>query len=85
MRYQQRLEYIEKQLEDTEKLLEKERQRTKSLAVDEAEHDEIMRKVEMFAEMEEMNKVLNNEKETLQNKVKQTEGQVQNHSSRIRC
>ena len=76
VRYQQRLEYIEKQLQDTEQILEKEKQRTKSLPVDDAEHEEIMKKVELLAEMEEMNKVLNSEKETLQNKIKQTEAQV---------
>ena len=78
MRYQQRLEYVEKQLQDTEQLLEKEKQRTKSLPVDVAEHEEIMKKVEKLAKMEEMNKVLNNEKETLENKLKQTETQVDN-------
>lgn len=76
MRYQQRLEYIEKQLQDTEYSLEKEKERTKTSAVDDKEHDEIMKKVEMWAEMEEMNKVLNSEKESLQNKIRQTESQV---------
>lgn len=76
VRYQQRLEYIEKQLQDTEEILKKEKERTKSLPIDVAEHEEIMKKVEMVAEMEEMNKVLNNEKETLQNKLKQTEAQA---------
>ncbi len=80
VRYQQRLEYVEKQLQETEQILEKEKQRTKSLPVDVAEHEEIMKKVEMLAEMEEMNKVLNSEKETLQNKIKQTETQVKLHA-----
>lgn len=76
MRYQQRLEYVEKQLQDTKQSLEKEKERTKTSAVDDKEHDEIMRKVELLAEMEKMNKVLSSEKENLQNKIKQTESQV---------
>ena len=80
VRYQQRLEYIEKQLQDTEQILEKEKQRTKSLPVDVAEHEEIMKKVALLAEMEEMNKVLKSEKETLQSKIKQTEAQVKHIS-----
>lgn len=78
VRYQQRLEYIEKQLKDTEQLLEKEKQRTKSLPIDVAEHEEIMKKVEKLIEMEEINEVLNREKETLENKMKQMETQVEN-------
>jgi outer membrane murein-binding lipoprotein Lpp len=85
VRYQQRLEYVEKQLKDTEQVLEKEKQRTKSLPVDIAEHEEIMKKVELLAEMEEMNKVLNTEKDTLQTKVKQTEAQVKYSSYCIVC
>ena len=77
VRYQQRLEYIEKQLRDTEQLLEKEKQRTKSLPIDVAEHEEIMKKVEKLTEIEAINEVLNSEKETLENKMKQMETQVE--------
>ncbi|XP_028412966.1 nucleoprotein TPR-like isoform X2 [Dendronephthya gigantea] len=83
VRYQQRLEYVEKQLQDTEEILKKEKERTKSLPIDVAEHEEIMKKVEMVAEIEEMNKVLNNDKETLQNKLKQTEAQAKRLESDI--
>lgn len=76
VRCQQRLEYVEKQLKDTEEILEKEKQRTKSLPVDDAEHEEIMKKVARLAEVEEMNNVLNSEKQTLQNKLKQSEATV---------
>ena len=82
VRYQQRLEYIEKQLKDTEQLLEKEKQRTKSLPIDVAEHEEIMKKVEKLTEIEEINEVLNSEKETLENKMKQMESQVENSRCR---
>lgn len=76
VRCQQRLEYVEKQLKDTEEILEKEKLRTKSLPVDDAEHEEIMKKVARLAEVEEMNNVLNSEKQTLQNKLKQSEATV---------
>lgn len=76
VRYQQRLEYVEKQLKDTEQILEKEKEKSKLSAVDDKEHEEIMKKVELLTEIEEMNKALTSEKENFRNKIKQTEAQV---------
>ncbi|XP_046856770.1 nucleoprotein TPR-like isoform X3 [Xenia sp. Carnegie-2017] len=83
VRNEQRLQFIEKQLRDTESLLEKEKERTKSLPVDDAEYEEIMKKVKMFTEVEETNKILCSEKETLQNKVEEIEDRMKKSESKM--
>ena len=76
LRYQQRLEYVEKQLKEAEASLNKERERSKMSAKDSKEHEEIMEKVEKLGEIEELNKVLTNDKETLKKKIGNIESQV---------
>ena len=76
VRYQQRLEFVEKQLKEAEASLDKERQRSKMSAKDAKEHDEIMEKVEKLGEVEEFNKALVNENEALKNKISKVESQV---------
>lgn len=76
VRYQQRLAYVEKQLTETEGNLERERRRSNMSVKDSKEHDEIMEKVEKFGEIEELNKVLISEKESLMNRIDETDSQV---------
>ena len=72
VRYQQRLEFVEKRLKEAKESLDKEQQRSKMSAKDAKEHEEI---VEKFGEVEEF-KAIANENEVLKNKISNVEFQV---------
>ncbi|XP_065056789.1 nucleoprotein TPR-like isoform X2 [Rhopilema esculentum] len=83
LRYRQRCDHFEKELEETQAALELERKRTLGLMLSKEEHEDIMAKVARVAELTELNKELEKQKEelgkkhsTVNAKVKQLEDQI---------
>ena len=76
MRYQQRCEYLEKQLEDAKKSLSVEKSQSQVDVQTAAQHADIMEKVEKLNELTESNKVLVDEKQKLEQKIKGFETKV---------
>ena len=76
VRFQQRCEYVEKQLEEARANLSEEKTQSELEIQTAAQHAEILEKVEKLNELTENNKILTEEKNKLEQKVKSVETKV---------
>ena len=65
MRFRQRCEHFETELEETQAALDLERKRTLGLMLSKEEHDDLMSKVARVAELDVVNKDLQQQKDEL--------------------
>jgi nucleoprotein TPR len=80
LRYQQRCTFLEKQLEEAQKNLKEEKTQTQVEAETSVKHAEVMEKVQKLNELTHTNKVLMDEKQTLEQRTKAMEAKVWNLS-----
>jgi nucleoprotein TPR len=83
VRYRQRYEHLEKQLEETRQALTEERERCQMTARTAAQHAELMQKVENLNVLQDSNKVLREEKNTLEQQVTQLVAKVKRFEGEI--
>lgn len=76
LRYQQRCSFLEKQLTEAQKNLKEEKTQTQLDAELSAKHAEVMEKVEKLNELTQANKVLMDEKQSLEQRSKAMEAKV---------
>lgn len=71
MRYQQRCEYLQGQIEDLQKNITEEQTQSEINSQTAAQHAEVMEKVQKLNELIEANKVLEDEKESAEKTVRE--------------
>jgi len=71
MRYQQRCEYLQGQIEDLQKNITEEQTQSEINTQTAAQHAEVMEKVQKLNELIEANKVLEDEKESAEKTVRE--------------
>lgn len=71
MRYQQRCEYLQGQIEDLQKNITEEQTQSEINTQTAAQHAEVMEKVQKLNELIEANKILENEKESAEKTVRE--------------
>ncbi|XP_020609857.1 nucleoprotein TPR-like isoform X1 [Orbicella faveolata] len=77
MRYQQRCEYLQGQIEDLQKNITEEQTQSNINTQTAAQHQEVMEKVQKLNELTEANKILENEKESAEKTVRELVAKVQ--------
>ena len=80
IRFQQRCEYLEGQIEELQKNITEQRTQSEVDTQTAAQHAEIMEKVEKLNELTEANKVLANEKASAEETVRELVTKVQSNS-----
>lgn len=76
MRYQQRCEYLQGQIEDLQKNITEEQTQSNINTQTAAQHQEVMEKVQKLNELTEANKILENEKESAEKTVRELVAKV---------
>lgn len=76
MRYQQRCEYLQSQVEDLQKNITEEQTQSEISTQTAAQHQEVMEKVQKLNELIEANKILENEKESAEKTVRELVAKV---------
>ena len=76
MRYQQRCEYLQGQIEDLQKNITEEQTQSEINTQTAAQHAEVMEKVQKLNELIEANKILKDEKESSENTVRELVAKV---------
>lgn len=76
IRFQQRCEFLEKKIKASQETLNNEKTQEQIDAETTAKHAEVMEKVEKLNELTQANKVLMNEKQSLEQKIKALEAKV---------
>jgi len=76
MRFQQRCEFLEKKLQEYQKDIKDEKTQEEIDAETAAKHAEVMEKVEKLNELTQANKVLTDEKQSLEQKLKALDSKV---------
>ena len=76
MRYQQRCEYLQGQIEDLQKNITEEQTQSEINTQTAAQHQEVMEKVQKLNELIEANKILENEKESAEKTVRELVAKV---------
>ena len=80
IRFQQRCEYLEGQIEELQKNIAEQRTQSEVDTQTAAQHAEIMEKVEKLNELTEANKILANEKSSVEETVRELVTKVQSNS-----
>lgn len=76
MRYQQRCEYLQGQIEELQKNITEEETQSEINTQTAAQHEEVMEKVQKLNELIEANKILENEKESAEKTVRELVAKV---------
>ena len=76
MRYQQRCEYLQGQIEELQKNITEEETQYEINTQTAAQHEEVMEKVQKLNELIEANKILENEKESAEKTVRELVAKV---------
>ena len=76
MRYQQRCEYLQGQIEDLQKNITEEQTQSEVNTQTAAQHQEVMEKVQKLNELIETNKILESEKESAEKTVRELVAKV---------
>lgn len=76
MRYQQRCEYLQGQIEELQKNITEEETQSEINTRTAAQHEEVMEKVQKLNELIEANKILENEKESAEKTVRELVAKV---------
>lgn len=76
MRYQQRCEYLQGQIEEFQKNITEEETQSEIITQTAVQHQEVMEKVQKLNELVEANKILENEKESAEKTVRELVAKV---------
>ncbi|XP_060088376.1 nucleoprotein TPR [Heteronotia binoei] len=76
LRYRQRVEHLERELQELQESLNAEREKVQVTAKTVAQHEELMKKTETMNVLIETNKMLREEKERLEQELQQTQAKV---------
>lgn len=83
LRYRQRLEYMEKEMNELQDSLNAEREKVQVTAKTMAQHDELMRKTETMNVLIETNRLLREDKEKLEHDLQQLQAKIRKLESNI--
>ncbi|XP_074635323.1 nucleoprotein TPR-like isoform X3 [Acropora palmata] len=84
IRYQQRCEYLEGQIQDLQKNISEQRTQSEVDSQMAAQHAEVMEKVQKLNELTEANKILTSEKETTEETVREMATKIQHLEAEMR-